>query len=419
MPRLRPVRLSATPRLLAALAALVPTLVATGCDEPVQVTPQSATATGRVVGTDGTGAPHAPVSITVAHTPGTSAPRVASTSAGLQNVQGIDLTITRTGIPIAESFYLMSLSRPTLHPDSNDPDDAVAGGADADFVRDNVGDLAEAYVDTHELDATLTHSFNDFPAPLPNGETNPIRPAGATYLGRIEIDDIAIPFSDPSAVIDVQRLATLFFDTFSAAITGGAGASYVLGGPDGDGDFRMHFVPHVTHSTVTLPDRNVKGFGFIFAASLGILDPVVGAVPIGSADVYLPVTVLLEPDGTVAPFRVFVDPFSMLNSDTNPPDNLERIMVVAEGLVPGAIASGVLDAVTTSIASTSQATLDTLDDGLDLMASVLDAALPSSVDDLPDDWDLLLVPESALGGVVRNRILPAAGGVPVKLYILQ
>jgi len=232
-------------RTVIATATTIASIVLSACNG-VEIQDQMVTATGRVMGTDGTGAPAQPVTLTLTHDPGASNPRVVVASGGLQNVTGIEVGVQRTGIPLAESFVLLNISQPTLQPEGNDPDASVAGGADSTFVRRNIGDLAESVVDTALLDAPLSHTVGGLPPAVPAGELSPVRTAGTTVFARIEEDDFRLPFSDPSLLIDVQRLATLFFDALSGAVTGAAaapGAQFRPAGADGARSFRMFFVP--------------------------------------------------------------------------------------------------------------------------------------------------------------------------------
>jgi len=168
-----------------------------------------------------------------------------------------------------------------------------------------------------------------------------------------------------------------------------------------------------------LPERNVKGFALIFAATIDILDPLAGLIPLGSADVYVPISLLFEPDpSSAAPFAVFADPFSMIGSTAFPPDNLERILVVARGILPDQIAGTVRTALVNAISSMPQTDLDQIEEGLGLLAAVLDATLPEDLDVVPDDYDVVLVPETTPTGLVSNLLLPAASGTSVRLFFL-
>lgn len=409
-------------RTVIAAATTIASIVLSACNG-VEIQDQMVTATGRVTGTDGTGAPAQPVALTLTHDPGVSSPRVVVASGGLQNVTGLEVAVQRTGIPLAESFVLLNISQPTLQPEGNDPNASVAGGADSTFVRRNIGDLAENVVDTALLDAPLSHTVGGLPPAVPAGELSPVRTAGTTVFARIEEDDFRLPFSDPSLLIDVQRLATIFFDALSDAVTGAAaapGAAFRPAGADGAGSFRMFFVPHATHSVVTLPERNVKGFALIFAATIDVLDPLAGLVPLGTADVYVPISLLFEPStSSEAPFAIFADPFSMIGSTAFPPDNLERVLVVARGILPDQLAGTVRTAIVGAISSMPQTALDQIEDGLELLAAVLDATIPETMDVVPDDFDVVLVPETTPADLVSNQLLPAASGTPVRLFFLQ
>ena len=386
----------------------------------VDVEPSVASAVARVTGTDGTGAAGGPVTLALDHAPGTASPRVATAAGGLQNVTGIDLAVTRSGVPLAETYVLLTLSQSRVGPESGDVNTATAGPA---FVRRHVGDLARAVVETSLLDAPLTDAFADFPPPVPAGdELRPVRPHGESYLARIEEDDPAIPFNDPGALTDVSRLAGMLSGAILAGVTTAAaapGAAFRLGGADGAGELRTYFVPHMTHSTATLPARNVQGVGFIVALTVDVLDPLANTVPIGTADVFIPLSLLFEKDGGAAPFRLFVDPVSMVGSTANPPDNVERVFVSGRGgLLDALIAGEVRSAVVAAITALPAGTLATVDAGLELLAAVLDATLGEAAAAVPDDFDVILLPEGPLDGVERNRLAGGGDGIPARLHVL-
>lgn len=397
---------------------LVGLLLLVGCNEG-SVQPSTVTATARVTGTDGVGTPSPPLVFSLNHAPDVPSPRVVSTEDGMQNVSGMDLTIQRTGVPFAEAYVALTLSRSQLWPESNDPNAAVAGGT---FVRDRVGDIAMTKVDPTLLTSPLTDTFSDFPPALPaDNELAPNRPHAVSYLARIEEDDPAIPFRDPGAVTDVSRLSGILSGAILSGVTTAANSSgaFRMGGADGAGDLRTYFVPHITHSTLTLPDRNVKGFGLIVAVTVDIVGVAGNPLPLAVADVFVPVSVLFEPDDGPAPFRIFADPFSMIGSANVPADNLARVFVSGRGgLLDGAVIQTVSASVMSGIAGLPTATIAQVDAGLGLLAAVFDATLGDEAAEVPEDFDVILLPELPFSGVARNRLRAGGEGIPATLHFL-
>ncbi len=407
-------------RLYVVQALLAGCLFIAGCH--VELQPQSATATARVIGTDGVGTPAAPLTLSLSHTPQQGSLRVVENAGALQNVTAIEVSVERTGIPFAETFYFSSISRPTLYPETGSTDVSLIGGNDAQYVLRHVGDLAESYVESALIDDALFHRFEDFPPATPGGEINPVRPHGASYFARIEEDNRSLPFDDGALMIDFRRLATSVSGGITAGLAAAAAADdarFRLGGADNSGSIRVYFVPHVTHSTLTLPERNVKGVGLIYAATLDILSPIPGVL-LGAADVYIPISILFEPQPENDPglFRLFLDPFSMAPTGAHTPDNLDRILVVGHGPLAAQIASQVHPDLVEALSNLPEQEIAAMETNLSLLGDVLSLEFDDLPKPVPADYDVFLAPSNALDGVVRNRILPAAGGVPVKLFVL-
>ncbi len=404
-----------TLRITTSAFVLLTSFLNFGCNRSLQS--QSATATGALNTTDGLGDPTGQITLTVSRSSNTdSSPRVASVPlANAQNLAGLTLSVNRTGIPLSETYIFLSISRGTIHPESNDLDLAIATGSDPiSFVNNHIGDLAAVRVRADLIDSPLEQNFSNFlPAPSLGGLQG-VRHPGASFLARFEENDFAIPFtnSDPASLIDMSRLTRQIFNTLSNGISEAlAGDSRVrLGGNDGAGQFRMYFVPHITHTQLSPPNRNVKGFGYIFSFSIDLF---VGPVRVGKTDVHIPLSILFEPDTSLPGFyRVRMDPFSFTGA-TTPPDNLPRIVVY------GNFAEEVRTRIVSALSQLPQNTLDDLETQLSLLGDALSLQLPSERE-IPENFDVFLVPETLpLNATVLNQVMPTASGIPVKLLILE
>ena len=274
------------------------------------------------------------------------------------------------------------------------------------------------------MDSPLSSEFSNFPppAPVPGSELTPLRTIGHSFLARVEEDDVSIPFNAPDQLIDMDRLITSTFmglsDSIRAGVTGNT--RIALGGSNGDGDFRMYFVPHVTHDGLTEGGRNVKGFGFILAFTVTALDPALNFVPIGSAHVFLPISLLFEPDGTS--YRIAMDPFSLIGG-VYQPENLERITVYANSLAAdftnGFIAEQVRTGMINALTNLPDEELEAIDLQLEFLALGINSYLASDSTS-PDNFDIILLPEGPVNDTTaRNQVAPTEGSIQVRLAILE
>lgn len=395
------------------------------CDG-IETLPQNVTATARLSGTDGVGIEVTPTTFQITHIPeGDPSARVTSVTSGPQNLTGISLTITRTGIPIAETFHFLQLSHGMINPEDNNIWTSIAGPYE--FVEQNIGDLIELRVETGSLDSPLTDDFADFPAPMsvPESEIMPVRTVGSSFLARVGEDDVIIPSDAPDQLIDINRLLGSLFIGLREEIRAGVEENnrIILGGPDGNGDFRMYFVPHIMHKGFSDSGRNIKGVGFIIAFTVTALDPVLNFATIGTAHVFLPISLLFEPDG--ADYRIAMDPFSLIDG-VHQPENLDRIVVyansplgeVAGGKIAFQVRAGMVNAL-------SNMTSDALE-AIDLQLEFLAVGINSYLDDdrpIPDNFDVILIPEGPpKADIMINRIPFDEDDIPgkaLRLVILE
>lgn len=400
-------------------------IILSACTE-IELLPQNVTATARLLGTDGLGEEVEPVTLQLIHVPaGEPTARVTSINQGPQNLTQIDLLIERTGIPIGETYYFLQISQGTIHPEGNDPNTGIAGPNPNWYVHQNIGDLGDLRVRTDLLDSPLSSQFSNFPAPIPvpGSELTPIRTAGSSFLIRVEEDDVSIPFTAPAQLIDMRRLITQLFNGLRQAIVAGIGddSRIALGGQNSDGDFRMYFVPHVTHSGLLESGRNVKGVGFIVAFSVTVLDPALNFVPIGTAHVFMPISLLFEPEDTN--YRIAMDPFSFISGGLYQPENLDRITVYANSLLAGFTNSYIAGEVRTGMINALTNLPDEELEVIDLQLEILALGINSYLDNdrtIPENFDVILLLQRPVDeNTVRNRVVPFTDEVQLRLVILE
>lgn len=403
----RPLRTGALATLSAALLAL-----GLGCNG-LNLQPQRVNATGTLRGTDGTGAAVAPITLNVTSRPGEqSAPRVVSRQGGTQNVQAMDLSVERTGIPMNETYFLLTITEPESLP-SDDPVPALIG-PQATFSKNNTGDMAVIRMRIDPIDAPLQDTFTAFPPAQ-------LRLLATAALAKVEEDDVVVPFSDASRPLDLSRLSQTLLDTVTQRVTAAVNANgnVRLGGSGNDGDFRLHYVPHLIHRGLRQQGRNVKGFAFIFEAT-------VEAAPVGiamnTARIYIPVSFLFEPGPAVGGgqlYELMVDPFDFLGSNIAP-ENLDRIAVVSEGLFDEQIGQTIRSEIVNAISNTPADQLDTVEAQADLLGAAINSFRGGNRP-VPDNFDILVLPEQVPpeDQTFRNVVLPANEGRPIRLLILE
>jgi hypothetical protein len=372
---------------------------------------QSVTVTGSILGEDGAYTPVPPVNLMLTHNPeGNSSLRVIDSQSGIQNQKSVNLLVERTGIPLTEEYWFMNISRLEPRPDFEDEMTAAAAG-DIEWLRDHVGDLSLLGLRPDMIDSPLSDSIIFESSSL-------LRLTGHNYLCRVQEDDVVIPFNDPSSVIDISRLTGGISSAFGTIVTTAVNniPNITLGGPGGAGDFKMYFVPHVLHSALS-DQRNIKGIGFVFRFTANVT---IG-VNIDEFMVYIPISILMEPvaaTGGGMRYEVFLDPLSMIGVII-PPDNLNRITVTANGLFDSAVASEVRNSIVDAMNNIPQNNLDQLEQLAGGLAALINSFHENNPP-IPDDWDVMLLPQRQLNGNLNeNLISPAANGLQISLVLLE
>ncbi len=377
-------------------------LLVTLANGPCNVQPQRITATATVSGLDGLSHETAEP-FTLTHNVGQAAtPRVVTKRIVLPQVKHFKVSVTRTGIPIDETFMLINISRQGFAPGGGAPPTTVA--EDATYITDHVGTLESVSADTGRLDSPLTAERRDVFA----GRQR----TGYTLFARWNKNDPCMPFTDALALTDVSRLVTPIFTGLSGALmTADANSDkFSLGGPANDGNFEMYFVPHTQHSSMVSFGMPWNGFTLIFKATINA-----GTV---SADVYLPLSILftLLPGGSgTANLDARID---LLDLGTDS-DDRKRVTVTAEGFLDNVIASSIRDAMLNAIDTMPQAKKEPIFTALGLFAAALNSLRPhQGQSPLPENTRVVLFP-GVVPNLNLNRVAPAAVSLQPTLCVLQ
>lgn len=389
-------------RKLPLLFIIVPMLFLSACN--VTMTPQTATALAHFVGVNGI-SQGVDRMFTLTHTAGNlTEPRLVMTLPEIFDVNSLSLNVTRTGLPMAESFALVTISHDFQRVGSDEPAQDISTG-DPGYIRNHIGQLIRLVVNTNSLNADLNNqSLDPFPHRLMS--------TGYSFLSRWEDDDPCIPFADPDAEIDINTLATGIFNALSDSVIEADkdNGIFGLGGSNADGDFELYFVPFTQHSTRSLDGFPSNGFTFIFKATLSV------ALGTTTAEVYIPITFLFDRIQDVTTDRLdgSLDLIQFSNAQS---DDRKRVTVTAEGLLSQPAASEIRNAILGAITSLPAAQRSALDLQVTLLSAAVNNVLrPNGVNvRLPDTARIVLMPNTGNGSQF-NRLLPA--GLRPQLCIL-
>jgi hypothetical protein len=356
------------------------------------------TATATVSGADGVGAPTA-ATFTLSHdVDETPTERVDARRTLVNSVTGYDVVVTRTGLPIDETFILLNISRPAVLPGSDSPQPSIAS-EDLRYIVDHVGQLTSLSVDTVRADAPLTATrTNPFPV---------AQRTGFTMLARWEADDPCMAFSDPSQPIDVSRFQDQVFTTLSTVFVAADAASdrFSLSGSGDDGDFELHFVPHARHSTRVEFGMPLNGFTLIFSATVRVLT--------GEARIFVPLSVLFAPLPSVGGGTSLTGFLDLVELGAESEDR-GRVTVLADGGAGNVIREEIVGVVGTMPAARREA----LATAMGAFSAALNSVRPDGgAGRLPETARVVLFPGPAPQGA-QNRLIPDAGLQP-RLCILD
>jgi hypothetical protein len=383
---------------LALLWILVSVLFLSACN--VRTTPQHAAALGYFIGKNGS-FQSVDRQFLLSHTAGDlTEPRVMMTLPKIFDVNGFTLSVTRTGLPMPESFVFVTISQDHQTVGSDVPSPTIASG-DPSYIRDHIGQVIRLIVDTDSMDANLeARSLDPFP--------NRVMSTGYGFLSRWEADDPCIPFADPNAEIDINTLATSIFNALSDSVIEADDQNIIfsLGGSNGDGDFELYFVPFSQHSTRSLDGFPSNGFTFIFKTTVSV------ALGATSADIYIPITFLFDRIQDVSTDRLegSLDLIQFSNAQS---DDRKRVTVTAEGLLSQQAASEIRNSILEAITNLPPAQQDALDLRVTLFSAAVNNILrPNGANvRLPDTARIVLMPNTG-NGKQFNRLLPDAGFRP-------
>jgi hypothetical protein len=280
--------------------------ILTACD----IQPSSITVSGRLSGVDGTGAPVSPTTLTLNRNSDVSNPRLEYIpGGGPQDLRGVTITADQsTGLPVEEEFFFLSLSG-TAHRPGSDNSTLKEITADPGWMGNHIGDLV--VLSLRKDDITLpSNEFDAFqPAQL--------RPAGASWLARVEDDDPTIPWFIPanSANCQVVALAASMvappqgqdidcfdFQTFTSMLL----TSFALEVTDAVARLETPTVTATNHRLYVVPylpsEFGDPGFGLIYSVDLNISTD---GIPLAEATAQVPISMHFRWDG-----EFYTDPLS-------------------------------------------------------------------------------------------------------------
>ena len=373
-------------------------LLASACNG---VQPQRVTATGTLSGTDGLSQP-VQETFTLTHNVGDPpTARLVTRRILINDVTAFNLAVTRTGIPIDETFILVNISRAAVAPGASAPQPTIVS-EDRTYVTDHIGQLVSLSVDTPRADSALTAARTD---PFPGRQRT-----GYTMMARWEANDPCMPFSDASQPIDFSRFQSAIFLALSTAVTAADAASdlFRLGGSGDDGDFELYFVPHAQHSTLAGFGTPLNGFTLIFKATI-----IAGLV---EAQVYVPFSILFARlpgvGGTVS-----LDGRLDLIELGAASDDRRRVTVAADGVFEQATGAAIRQAVLDALAALPANTLNSLNIAIGAFSAALNSFRPNGgAGPLPENVRVVLFPGVA-PATSPNRLIP--GGLAPRLCILD
>lgn len=363
--------------------------------------PQRITATATVSGLDGLFHPMSET-FTLSHNPGqTDTPRVDMRRLVLPQVKSFNVRVTRTGIPINESFMLFNISTLGFAPGSGAPPPTASG--DHSYIVDHVGQLESLSVDTGRIDSPLLAERN--------GVFQGRQRTGYTLFVRQNKNDPCMPFSDPSASTDVSRFITAIFGALSEVLTQADAANnlFSLGGPNNDGNFEMFLVPHAQHSTFIDFGTPWNGFTLIFKTTI--------KAGSGSADVFLPLSVLFVRTPGLNGNALLEARIDLLDAGDNS-DDRKHITVEAEGTLPDATASLIRQKLLDAVSNFSPAQKERVINAIGLFAASLNSLRPNhGQSPIPEDVRVVMFPNPT-ASLPRNLVAPG-GNLQPTLCILQ
>lgn len=286
------------------------------------IPPTDITTTGTLTGSNGS------ATLTMTHDGAAEgAPQIMIASpTGTGSLSRLSIDITRQGAAPAVGYELSTIIN----------EFTVAGGGglvrqgtagNTGFHLSNTGNLAKVSYHWYE-DSGEAAAFS-----LPGGQGGIFRVPGNAWLARVRSNDeqVRVPFTNTSGAaanflnaacltggddpcFDMATLANALFTNFSASFTGFANADplVALGGPGGNGNFRLDYIPSIAlRSGPCTNPRMIPGFGFVFTGTVTY-----GAI-LASFDISLPILFGIDTvpaPGGVTEFSTFVLPFDAVGT---------------------------------------------------------------------------------------------------------
>jgi hypothetical protein len=286
------------------------------------ISPTDISTTGTLAGSNGN------VDLTMAHDGAAEgAPQIVVASpTGTGDLNRLSIEIARQGAAPAVGYELLTVVNEfTVAGGGGLVRQGVAGNIG--FHRQNTGKLAKVSYYWYE-DSGESAAFS-----LPAGQGGFFRVPGNAWLARVRSNDeqVRVPFTDTSAAagnfltaacltggddpcFDMATLAGALFANFSASFTGFANADPLvsLGGPAGDGNFRLDYIPSIPlRSGPCNNPRIIPGFGFVFTGTVTY-----GAI-LAAFDISLPILFAIDTipaPGGITEFATFVLPFDAVGT---------------------------------------------------------------------------------------------------------
>ncbi len=383
------------------------------------------TVMGSLHGEDGAYMPVESVDLFVTHQPDVPLPRVDTELHGMQDLKSVSMSVSESqGFPFDnEEFAFLSLSRGV--PRVGEEESVVVElTADNLWVRRHRGDLAVLRLRKDDVSLPTTE-FDDFDAAG-------MRPAGASWLARLESDDRRIPWiiepaagnctavplvaslSAPTAgqtvdCFDLSTLANMFFANLAVTVVEELDKAD-LPVPVSAGQHRFYLVPHLE---LEGENDTYLGFGFLYEARISL--NMIGAA-LATIKATVPISihfVPVDPPGANPPrLELLIDPVGAPAS-TIPWANIDRVTVEYEdgpinGFLAEQVRQTVVDALSgfvlppVAVASTEL----TAGEALSLLISMT-APRPAIVSPYPDDFNVIALPEQrvTLDATLSNQVL--------------
>lgn len=258
----------------------------------------------------------------------------------------LDIAITGNPSELSESYLYINVFQ---------NESEVSGGTSAErsFVVNSIGrstfqrirrgePLQETAISSkHHLGfgylAVVQDNDRMLPWRIPPGAPNCIPSGKPDCLDSGEsCDGLSQSERSVTGCLDMESISKSLFDLVSSAVRPVVRENVPFGGVFYD---ELVYVPNLVQNNFENDGHRARGFGFIYRAQI--------QVPLASADVYVPLSLIFEDDVTV--YRLSIDPISLNSSRRPDPQNIRRILVRGSpgaNLFEGNIRDKIVEAIT-------------------------------------------------------------------------